>query len=45
MQDLAPQPGIEPMSPELQGRFLAPGPQGSPWRFVECWETSLASAN
>ena len=27
---LAPQPGIEPVSPELQGRFLTTGPQGDP---------------
>ena len=27
-QDLSSQPGIEPMSPELQGRVLTPGPPG-----------------
>ena len=27
---LAPQPGIEPMSPALEGKFLTTGPLGSP---------------
>ena len=31
---LAPQPGVEPVSPALQGEFLATGPQGRPWTGV-----------
>ena len=35
---LVPQRGFEPASPELQGRFLTPGPPGKSWQpvFFKC---------